>query len=238
MLLAIGVPLPKTIFATGWILNKDNEKMSKSRGSVMDPNEMTKLVGIEPLRYFLVREFRLGHDGPASHELIVSRVNTDLANNIGNLLSRTTNLIDKFFGGQMPDASNVDASAEKLIEIAKKTPTLVRAHIDDFAPSEALEAVMHLLTETNRYLEEKSPWKTAKTDLAAAATPLAIAVEVLRIAASLLTPVMPTKMGSLLATLGVENPKWADINQWGFIKKGSAIKKAEPLFPRVELKEV
>ncbi|OFZ17748.1 MAG: methionine--tRNA ligase [Bdellovibrionales bacterium RBG_16_40_8] len=249
MLMAIGVNLPKMIFATGWLLNKDSEKMSKSRGSVMDPKEMIKLVGIEPLRYFLVREFRLGQDGPASHELIINRVNTDLANNIGNLLSRTTNLIDKFFSGKAPAGPNTkdasithDTSTAALIELSTHTPQKVYECVQAFSLSEAIEHVMNLLTETNRYLEEKAPWKMAKTNLPEAGSTLYVALEVLRISASLLLPVMPNKMTSLLCTIGVcefkaaktANPNWHDIGTWGFIKPGTPIKKAEPLFPRAE----
>jgi methionyl-tRNA synthetase len=238
MLLAIGAPLPKTIFATGWLLNKDNEKMSKSRGSVMDPNEMKNLVGVEPLRYFLTREFRLGQDGPASHELIVNRVNTDLANNIGNLLSRTTNLIVKFFAGAAPPPPTQDESTRTLVQLATSTAVKVKASIEMFAPSEALEHVMHLLTETNRYLEEKAPWKTAKTDLATAGASLYVALEILRISGSLLLPVMPEKMRSLLQTIGASvNPQWSELATWAIIAPGTKVEKAEPLFPRVELKD-
>ncbi len=260
MLLAMKTPLPKAIFATGWLLNRDNEKMSKSRGSVMDPTEMIKMVGVEPLRYFLVREFRLGQDGPASHELIVSRVNTDLANNIGNLLSRTTNLIDKFFAGRAPESRLDDNSTKALIALATQTPEKVFSAVKEFSPSEALEAVMHLLTETNRYLEEKAPWKIAKTDVAAAGDSLYVALEVLRISAGLLWPVMPQKMTSLLATIGaVEESavtasltadansasgintqppvQWLTLSQWGVIKPGTPVKKAEPLFPRIDIEK-
>jgi methionyl-tRNA synthetase len=280
MLMAIGVRLPQTVFATGWILNRDNEKMSKSRGSVMDPVEMVKIVGVEPLRYFLVREFRLGQDGPASHELIVNRVNTDLANNIGNLLSRTTNLIDKFFAGRAPEPGDLSA-AESLLELASHTPQKVYEMINAFAPSDALESVMHLLTETNRYLEETAPWKLAKTDLAGAGTHLYVALEVLRVAGSLLWPVMPQKMTALLQAIGAVPEfgsvagsdsgssaadaaassvvpasaavaanssangatdnfvpvKWSDISTRRLLKPGTKVRKAEPLFPRVELKE-
>lgn len=268
MLLALGARLPKTIFATGWILNKDNEKMSKSRGSVMNPDEMSKLVGVEELRYFLTREFRLGQDGPVSHELIVSRINTDLANNIGNLLSRTTNLIDKFFSGLAPKVygsenltsiQTSDASTQALVALALGTPQKVEKLIQDFSPNEAIEQVMLLLTETNRYLEEKAPWKIAKTDVLAAGQSLYVALEVLRIAASLLLPVMPNKMSTLLKTIGVTtigalnidalkivgelnaiSPAqwlsfWQTLNQWGAIKEGTPVAKSTPLFPRIEL---
>lgn len=243
MLMALGMALPKTIFATGWLLNKDNEKMSKSRGSVMNPDEMCTLVGVEPLRYFLTREFRLGQDGPASHELIVNRVNTDLANNIGNLLSRSTNLISKFFNGKAPSPQKtLDNSTKKLIETAQLTPQKISECVQNFSLSEGLEHVMHLLTETNRYLEEKAPWKTAKTDLESAGTTLYVAIEILRISATLMWPVMPKKMISLLQTIGAplpadaRMPAWSQVSQWGVIAPETPVSKAEPLFPRVELK--
>lgn len=240
MLMAMGLRLPETIFATGWILNKDNEKMSKSRGSVMDPNEMSALVGVEPLRYFLTREFRLGQDGPASHEIIVSRVNSDLSNNIGNLLSRTTNLMDKFFGGRVPKRilteETTDPSAQKLIQLAKSTAEKVQNCAYRFAVSEGLEEIMLLLTETNKFLEEKAPWKLAKTNLEEAGEYLYAALEVLRISAGLLSPVMPEKMSELLNTIGTKS-SWPQLSQWGVIKPGTPVLKSEPLFPRVELKE-
>jgi methionyl-tRNA synthetase len=242
MLMAFGAALPKTIFAHGWVLNRDNEKMSKSKGSVMAPDDMVAFVGLDPLRYYLVREIHLGNDGPVSHELIAHRVNNDLANNLGNLLSRTTNLIDKFYGGLAPDVSKVtpDEKTRALIDRAISAATQVKSHIGDFDPSGALEVVIQLLNETNKFLEEKAPWKVAKTDPAAAAPDLYCALEVLRISAGLLSPVMPEKMSALLATighpLGAPGDVWPTLSKWGVIAAGTKVQKAQPLFPRIEIK--
>jgi len=236
MLMAMGVKLPDVIFAHGWVLNRDNEKMSKSKGSVMNTDEMVKFVGLDPLRYFLVREIHLGNDGPVAHELIASRVNSDLANNLGNLLSRTTNLIDKFFGGKAPASPTPnDDRVRRLIDRAVSTAPLVRSAIEDFQPSAAIDHVIQLLNDTNKFLEEKAPWKTAKTDLAGAGADLYIALEILRIAGGLLSPVMPEKMSALLATIGIDETRWSDLTTWGVIAKGAPVRKAEPLFPRIEL---
>jgi methionyl-tRNA synthetase len=237
MLLSIGVPLPETIFAHGWILNKDNEKMSKSRGSVMDPVEWVKLIGADSLRYFLISDVPLGNDTPVSHELIINRVNNDLANNLGNLLSRATNLIGKFFDGKSPGHSANDEATRALIEVATATAGRVQREIDEMAPHKAVEHVRHLLNETNRFLEEKAPWKMAKTNLEEAGQHLYTAVEVLRIAGGLLEPVMPLKMKSLLQTLGVKENKWENLSLWGVTTQGTPIQKPEPLFPRIEIPE-
>ncbi len=243
MLMAFGAALPKTIFAHGWVLNRDNEKMSKSKGSVMAPDDMVAFVGVDPLRYYLVKEIHLGNDGPVSHELIAGRINNDLANNLGNLLSRTTNLIDKFFGGQAPDVSKValDEKTRSLIDRAVSTANQVKSRIEDFEPSLALEAVVQLLNETNKFLEEKAPWKTVKTHLVAAGADLYCALEVLRIAGGLLWPVMPEKMTALLETIGcpykagVET--WPSLSKWGVIAAGTKVQKAQPLFPRIDIEK-
>lgn len=239
MLMAMGIPLPKTIYAHGWILNKDNEKMSKSKGSVMDPNHFVRDIGEDALRYFLVHDIPFGHDAPASHELIYGRVNTDLANNLGNLLSRTTNLITKFFEGKAPAAPAApDLPTTTLIALAKSTGARVKDSILDFQPHKAIDHVLHLLNDTNKYLEEKAPWKMAKTDLNAAGETLYVALEVLRLSAYLLSPVMPGKMTKLLEIVGGSlNLPFEKAIQWGTTQPGTNVQKAEPLFPRIEITE-
>ncbi len=239
MLLAMGVPLPKTIFAHGWVLNRDNEKMSKSKGSVMDPKEMIGFAGVDALRYFFVREIHLGNDAPISHELIMNRINNDLANNLGNLLSRTTTLIDKFFGGMtpafQPQVAGADPMSRELIDHATSLASKVKSLIEDFQPSLALENIVELLNETNRFLESKAPWKTAKTDPATAGQHLYMAVEILRITGTLLSPVMPAKCRELLKTIGVKSLAWESLSQWAVTAGQTSIAKAPPLFPRIEL---
>lgn len=235
MLMSMGAALPKQIFAHGWILNKDSEKMSKSKGSVMDPVEWVSKIGADSLRYFLVNDIPMGQDAPVSHDLIIQRVNGDLANNLGNLLSRTTNLIQKFFEGKAPASHANDDMTKALITLATSTAPKVKEAIEHVAPHKAVEAIRHLLNETNKYLEDKAPWKMAKTDLAEAGSNLYTALEVLRITSGLLSPIMPVKMRALSDVIGVADIKWADLNRWGVIEKGSSVSKTEPLFPRIDL---
>lgn len=238
MLMAIGVSLPKTLFAHGWILNRDNEKMSKSKGSVMDPKETVKWAGVDPLRYFLIHDIHLGNDAPVSQELIAQRINNDLANNLGNLLSRSTNLISKFFDGKAPGDLDSSAFANEIKARAIGTATKVQSLVESYELSKALEEVIQLLNEANKYLEDKAPWKVAKTDLNEAGKSLSVALEVLRIAAGLLLPVMPEKCASLLETIGQpKEPSWKSLSEWGVIAPGTEIEKAKPLFPRIDLKE-
>jgi methionyl-tRNA synthetase len=234
MLMAIGVNLPKTIFAHGWILNKENEKMSKSTGSVMSPTDVTAWIGLDSLRYYLVRDFPLGQDAPVSSDLISSRINSDLANNFGNLVSRTTNLIDKFFGGNIPVKLFDDESTQNLKRHALKLPSTITAAIDAYAPHAAVEATMALLTETNKYLEDKAPWKTAKTDLDSCGKALFAALEVIRFAAIALRPILQIKAQTVLECIGHPNGKWQDLTQFGEIAPPNRVQKSPPLFPRIE----
>jgi methionyl-tRNA synthetase len=233
MLMALNVPLPQTIFAHGWILNKDNEKMSKSKGSVMDPVELIKMTEVDPLRYFLVHDVPLGNDAPASHELISQRINTDLANNLGNLLSRSTNLVVKYFDGKAPAETGNDAETLIIKSQTDALPALVEKHVRAFKPSDAVKAIIDVLNSTNRFLEVKAPWKKAKEDLKTAGQDLKTALEVLRVVGALLNPVMPTKCPQIFEALGVDMPSFKDLPNWNAIPGGTVIQKAQPLFPRI-----
>ncbi|MGE0762652.1 MAG: methionine--tRNA ligase [Bdellovibrionales bacterium] len=235
MLFALGLDQPKHIFAHGWILNKDMEKMSKSKGEVVNPLDMKNYVGVDGLRYFLIRDVHLGNDAPFSPDLLINRVNNDLANNLGNMTSRTLNLIEKFFAGAVPAPETTDHLGDELKAMALTTGAKVKHQIEKMAPSYALEAIVETLNLANRYLEERAPWKLAKSDLAATATVLYNALEVLRISATLLLPVMPEKMDELLKRLGNPSRDWAQVEKWGVIKVGTPVTKGDPLFPRLEL---
>jgi methionyl-tRNA synthetase len=238
MLMALGVRLPKQLFAHGWILNRDNAKMSKSFGDVLNPLELKKLVGLDQLRYFLAREIHLGNDAPFSMELLANRINTELANNLGNLLSRTSNLIEKFFAGKLPargPRGEGDDTARGLQQTAEGLATLVEKEVRNLRPSYAIEHIVNLLTLTNRYLEERAPWKLAKTDLAAAGDVLLNGLEVLRISAILLSPVMPWKMTELLNRISCQDRSLECAKTFVRLKEGTPIQKGEPLFPRFEI---
>lgn len=235
MLMALGIELPRTIFAHGWILNRDNAKMSKSEGEVVNPVDVANLIGHDELRYFLARDVHFGNDAPFSLELVETRVNTDLANKLGNTLSRATHLVDKFFAGKKPAMQADDEASAALKKRCLELPALVRKEIEAMRPSFALEQIVLTLTEVNKYLEEKAPWKSAKTDLAQAGHVLAVALEVLRVTGTLLLPVLPRKAPLLLDGIGAGRPTFEDLATWPGIPADTKITKAEPLFPRLEL---
>lgn len=234
MLMALEVPLPNVIFGHGWILNKENSKMSKSSGDVVNPLEIKNIIGVDGLRYYLTRDIHFGNDAPFSFEGVIQKVNNDLANNIGNLLSRTSNLIGKYFDGKAPGMNN-DELSNSLRQTAEKCCTEVQSKIEELEPSYALEAVIRLLNDCNKFLEDTAPWKMAKEDVKGAGEILHVALEILRISGILLQPVMPEKMKELLDRLNVEKRDFAAAKVWRGITPGTEIVKGDPLFPRVEL---
>jgi len=237
MLMALGLPLPKTIFAHGWWLTGNNSKMSKSEGEVVKPLDMKDIVGIDGLRYFLTRDIILGNDAQFSKELVIQRVNVELANNLGNLLSRTSQLINKYFEGKIPDIKIASSEATHLLDLATSMPDKVKTEINKFAPQAAVGHIVDLLTEANKYLENQAPWKKAKEDLNSAGETLITALEVLRIAGILLSPVMPEKTVELLKRVGAEEKiSFEDAKTAQALKPGTEVIKADPLFPRIENK--
>lgn len=236
MLLALDTKLPKTIFAHGWILNKSSEKMSKSFGDVVNPMDMKDKVGVDALRYYLTREIHFGNDAPFTVDLLLNRINTELANNLGNLWSRSSQLVEKFFEGRMPSIEPEDVENEPLAKHAVAVAEKLRADINKFQPSHALEHVVLLLNEANKYLEEKAPWKLAKTSLEEAGVVLRLVLEVVRISSILLEPTMPTKMLELQKRMALPEQanKWHAAQTLIGLTTGSQIQKGEPLFPRYE----
>ncbi len=234
MLMALGLSLPKKIFAHGWWL-MENEKMSKSKGNFVDPLDIKDTVGVDGLRYFLARDIYLGNDAHFSPELVISRINAELANNLGNLFSRTSNLINKYFEGKCPQVSDLSENSQKLQSQALETADKVKAEILKMAPNLAIGHIMDLLTATNTYLEREAPWK--KTDKLETAESLYCAVEVIRIATTLLSPVIPEKSKQLLQRLSLEKPQsFENAKAWDILTPEHTITKGEPLFPRVDKK--
>jgi methionyl-tRNA synthetase len=238
MLMALGVPVPTTIFGHGWWLI-DGEKMSKSQGKVVSPLEMKDVVGVDPLRYFLTRDIHFGADASFSPELVVTRVNAELANNLGNLLSRVTNLVDKAFAGAAPalPAAVAPESAAVLARI-EGLADRVEKKIRSLDPQGAVLEVLELLNDANKYIGDRAPWKQVKEpDLGPAAETLAVGLEVLRVAGILWSPIMPTKCAALLKIIGHDRaPSIQDARTVRGMKPGAKVEKPEPLFPRVDLK--
>lgn len=232
MLFSIGLPLPKTIFAHGWWLMGET-KMSKSLGNIVDPLGLIDEYGVDPVRYYLMREMVLGQDANFTLESFIKRFNSDLANDFGNLLNRVSGLIGKYFNGHVPDAGTPTDAEHAIIEEANALEQTVSTLVDELKVHEAIEAVIALVRSVNKYMEIQAPWKLAKEDLDAAGRVLYTATEALRVAAVYLLPVMPAKAGTVLDILNAKDSTTA----WGGLQSGTPIEVTEALFPRLELEK-
>lgn len=234
LLMALGIKLPKTILAHGWLLNQSQEKMSKSTGDIMDPVDLLKIYNSNNLRYFLMRGVPVGKDAPVSHDLITRCINEDLSNNLGNLLRRTSTMIHKHFDSQIPEISN-NKKMEPLKNLGIQTAKSVKENISTLQPHLALEKIINLLNETNKFLEQQAPWKKIKEDKKETADILRTALEILYLSAALLKPVMPKKMNQLLKSLSCPD-KWPleYFERGDFPKAGEKIQELPPLFPKIK----
>ena len=230
MLLSAGIKLPKTIFAHGWWLN-DQSKMSKSVGNVVDPLELIKSYGVDPVRFYLMKEMVLGQDSNFSIESFVKCYNNDLANDFGNLLSRVSNLINKFYNGILVEGEDLSEDGKIVKGCAIETIDKVSKLMDEMKIDDAIDSVFLLIKNVNKFLEVTVPWKVIKTDLKKGGALLFTAAESLRIIALLLAPIMPNRTALVLETLNTKNMEI----YWGGLVIGSKIKTHKPLFPRIEL---
>ncbi|MCF7823094.1 MAG: methionine--tRNA ligase [Candidatus Marinimicrobia bacterium] len=239
MLMAADLPLPKTIFAHGWWLMGDT-KMSKSLGNVIRPLDLANEYGVDALRYFLMREMTPGQDASFSIEAFIGRYNSDLANDLGNLVNRITKLLGRNFDSILPDPGETSPEDADLIQHVNGLQERVRDELDQLKVNYAITHVFDVLREINRYLEETAPWKLLKTDKDRAGAVLYNAAEALRLSAVHLYPVMPDKIARLLEVMGTSakarfgEPGWFE---WGHVKSGTTLGQIDGLFPRIEVKE-
>jgi methionyl-tRNA synthetase len=240
-LMAAGFPLPQTVFGHGWWL-KDKAKMSKSKGNVLDPHIILETFGEDPLRYFLLREIPIGLDGNFSHEGFIHRVNSDLANDLGNLVQRTLTMIHNYFGGKIEEMDKEDKTDKKLREEFDNSRKKILEFYEDYALNRALEEIWSFINTVNKYLAENEPWKVAKDDSKKKRLGRILyqTAAALRVISYFLFPVMPESSKKIWEFLGeeklIEDEPLSGL-KYENLKLGQVIKKPKPLFPRVDLKE-
>lgn len=238
MLMALGEPLPKQVFGHGWLI-LEGGKMSKSKGNVVDPVVLVERYGLDAVRYFLLREVPFGADGVFSNESMIQRINSDLANDLGNLLSRTGAMIDQYFEGALPPCGEIGALEEALRAMALETPKKVEGLMNDLLFSNALAEIWRLIARSNKYIDETMPWVLAKSegDRPRLGTVLYHLAEVLRFISVLISPYMPATPKKIQQQLGITEADgdWESLSHFGRLQAGTRIQRGQAIFPRLDL---
>lgn len=243
ILMALDLPLPKQVFGHGWLV-LDGGKMSKSKGNVIDPVVLIDKYGLDAIRYFLLREIPFGSDGSYSEDALVLRINTDLANDLGNLLHRTLSMIEKFAGGAIPAPGTYQELDRQVLDLAHETVCETQRAMNNLETSGALNTIFKLVSRANKYIDEASPWALAKQPDGQERlhTVLYTMAETLRLVAVLLVPFLVETPAKIFHQLGIEGVpeamNYQEAIQWGRLTPGIRIQKGNPIFPRIELEPV
>lgn len=240
MLMALDLPIPKTVFGHGWLLF-DSDKMSKSKGNVVDPLLLIDEFGVDPIRYFLMREISFGQDGNFSRQALIERTNADLANDLGNLLNRTLSMLERYFGGVVPEPKATPNEIDQsLMDFANELGNSVDGLIKDLKINEALIRIWQLVGKANKYVDERAPWNLAKQESKdELSTVMYNLLETLRIVGMVIKPFLPETGTKIWEQLGLENidEKALIDATWGGLEAGTKTRKGDPIFPRIEVEK-
>ncbi|HII4514957.1 methionine--tRNA ligase [Clostridium perfringens] len=238
MLMALGLELPKQVFGHGWLL-VDGGKMSKSKGNVVDPVVLVNMFGADAVRYYLLREIPFGSDGLFNNEIFIKKVNTDLANDLGNLLSRTIAMVYKYFDGVIQAPTCKEAIDDELINLALSTPGKVEASIDALKIPEALESIWTLISRANKYIDETTPWILAKDEekKERLGTVLYNLLETLRFVSVMISPFLTETSAKINEQLNTKITTWESLKEFNGTVAGDKVVKGDVIFPRIDVEE-